>query len=329
VIFNLDVVMQNVAPSLNAHYPADVTVLAGNEASFTVFVTDEGFPKNHVFQWFVNGVAVPGATEPSYVRDTSGDKGQLSVWCEVTNKAGTTTSRYATLTVKKVTSLDSRYPADSSPFVGEIATFYIATTEFGYPASYTCQWYVNGVAVPGATGTSFNHIRTTEGTDTVYCVVTNDAGSVQSRVATFTAQRIYLYYYGDTCNAVSGGWVAARSAPSSDDYINGLALNSNHIQLVSKENQYSAACASGYAIDLSRHTRLNAVAYTSDTSGRSALWVSTQVDSYDVNAVAILGLPTSEQVISLDISNITSGHIVFSADGTVTNSTAVLAVWLG
>lgn len=327
MIFNIDLGMKNVTPSLNTQYPADVSVLVGKEASFTVFVTDEGYPKDHVLQWFVNGVAVEGATEPSYVRDTSGDKGQLSVWCEVTNKAGTTTSRHATLTVKKVTSLDSRYPADSSTFVGYIGTFSIATTEFGYPASYTCQWYVNGVAVPGATGTSFNHYRSLEGSDTVYCVVTNEAGSVKSRVATLTARRIYLYHYGDTCDGDSGGWVEALTSSSSKT---SLLKREDYLAINAKINSYDGGCGTGISFDLTKQTRLNAIAYTNDTSGRSAMFVSSQLNSFDVYALAAMLLPNSPQTISLDISNVVGGHVAFSAHGGNADcSTIIHSVWLG
>lgn len=327
MIFNIDLGMKNVTPSLNTQYPADVSVLAGNRASFTVFVTDEGFPKDHVLQWFVNGVAVPGATEPSYVRDTSGDKGKLSVWCEVTNKAGTTTSRIATLTVKKLTTLDTMHPSDTSTYVGFVPTFIIATTEFGYPASYTCQWYVNGVAVPGATGTSFQHYRTISGTDSVYCEVTNDAGTVRSRTATLKAEPLFLYNRGNTYDAFSGGWVEALTSSSSRTH---MELNSNHILITGKTNEYDGGCGTAASFDLSKQTRLNAIAYTSDPSNRSCMYVTTQLNNIDLNAVAAMVLPTTTQVISLDITNINAGHIAFSAHGgEASHSSEIIAVWLG
>lgn len=186
MIFNIGVGMKNVIATLDSNLPADVTVTSGDEAAFSVVITDAGVPKEHTFQWYVNDVAVEGATEETYVRDTSKDKGVISVWCGVTNKAGTAVSRKANLTVKKLPILDEKFPADASAIITKTAEFKVTVSEEGYPANYTYQWYVNKKAVDGATKASYTRTAPAVGTESVYCIVTNEAGSVQSRTATFT-----------------------------------------------------------------------------------------------------------------------------------------------
>lgn len=198
MIFNIEVGMKKVTASLDSGLPADVTVTAGGQATFKVVVTDEGFPKEHTFQWFVNETAIEGATGDTYTRDTSGDRGVISVWCEVTNKAGAAVSRRATLTVNKLPVLNASYPADASVTIAKPATFSVSIAEHGYPTNYRYQWYVNNVAVEDATGSSYTHIRTREGvgTDWIYCSVMNDAGFVHSRAATYTAVQEYIVKNG-------------------------------------------------------------------------------------------------------------------------------------
>lgn len=326
MIFNIEVGMKNVTASLDSSLPADVTVTAGGEATFKVVVTDEGIPKEHTFQWYVNDAAIEGATEDTYTRDTSGDKGQFSVWCEVTNKAGTTTSRRATLTVKKVPSLNSSYPKNVSKNVTENATFEVKISESGYPDAYTYQWYKDGKAVSGATKSSYTLSQTTEGTATVYCEVTNGAGTVKTRTATYTANRIYLYNKGDKCSAVTGGWVAARSSSSADGYINGLTFGDDYMSVISKNNEYSGGCGSSWAINLSKHTRLNVLA---NTDGSSWFGVSSQLSGFDTHTKATKSL-TGYTTTSLDISSVDSGHIVFYVSGSgASRATKVHSVWLG
>lgn len=186
MIFNIGVGMKNVTATLESSLPADVTVTSGTEVAFSVVVTDSGVPKEHTFQWYVNDVAVEGATEDTYVRDTSGDKGVFSVWCAVTNKAGTVVSRKANLTVNKLPVLVENYPADASAIIAKTAEFKVTVSEDGYPNEYAYQWYVDEKAVAGATESTYTRTAPAVGTEKIHCVVTNNAGSVQSRVATFT-----------------------------------------------------------------------------------------------------------------------------------------------
>lgn len=179
-------------PVLNTSYPKNVTVTSGTNATFKVEISEDGIPPDCTYQWYVDDTAVSGATSSSYTRSTSSDKGTYSVYCKVTNIAGTVTSRTATLTVNKTPVLNTSYPANTSVTIHNSVTCKVTVSTAGYPTSYTYQWYKGGSAVSGATSSTYKFTPTAVGTTKIYCVVTNDAGSVTSRTATITATALYL-----------------------------------------------------------------------------------------------------------------------------------------
>jgi hypothetical protein len=85
-----------VAPTVSQ--PASVTVPLGQTAAFTVSATGTGAL---IYQWFKNGVAIPGATSSSYTTPptVAGDTGSVFT-VSVSNSAGSATSGPATLTVQ-------------------------------------------------------------------------------------------------------------------------------------------------------------------------------------------------------------------------------------
>ena len=193
---------------LNPEYPKDVTMKSTDGAAvFKTEIAKHGRPDEYMYQWYVNGAAVAEANYEEYERDISGDKGQYIVWCEVTNKAGTVRTRTATLTVNRLPVLDKNYPADASTTIGNACEFKATISEEGYPAEYTYQWYVNGKAVEGATAASFTRTASVIGTESIYCVITNKAGSVQSRNASLSIEREYIVVNGYPVSGVFGYYV--------------------------------------------------------------------------------------------------------------------------
>lgn len=89
-------------PTLNENYPADVTIVesASGSATFYVSISTPGKPAEYTYKWYVNGSVVSGATSSSYTKTGLTSAATYSIYCEVTNKAGTVTSRVATLTVQ-------------------------------------------------------------------------------------------------------------------------------------------------------------------------------------------------------------------------------------
>lgn len=215
MIFNLDIVMKNTTVVLDSNYPEDATVIAGQDVTFKAVITDEGHPKEYTLQWYVNGTAIEDATGETYTRNTSSDKGVLSVWCEATNRAGTATSRRATLTVKRLPVLNESYPQNVSVTVAKSGTFEVKISKAGYPSSYTYQWYVNDKAVSGATKASYTRTAPSTGTEKIFCKVTNEAGTIQSRTATLTTEKEYVMKAG---KFVTGGTNAHADSPNSIVY---------------------------------------------------------------------------------------------------------------
>lgn len=318
---------------LNPDYPQDVvktvTPGASDTAVFQVVIAEKGRPEKYTYQWYANGEKVEGAQSDTYERDLTKDKGVYTVWCEVTNKAGTVRTREAKLTVKKVPVLNGSYPGDVTVTVGTDATFEVKIDDTGYPDAYTYQWYLNGTAVNGATKASFTHYRSLKGSDEVYCEVTNETGTVKSRVAKFTANRLYLYNYGDQCSGVSGGWVAAWSGSNSaSNYIKGITHESNRIWIHGKANEYVGGAGTNRKLDLSKHTKVTAIV----ASSAGYMRVASTISGFNNGTLASAYIPSTEQKeISIDISKISAGHIVFDAlaNDDQAFSTWVYSVWLG
>ena len=184
-------------PVLDEGFPADVEVAAGASATatFQCKIAEDGVPANYTYQWYKDGVAVDGANTAVYTLPAGSlsNAGSYSIYCTVTNDAGTATSRIATLTAKiwKPT-LNTSLPANVSVTAGTgaIATFSVGITTAGNPTNYTYQWYLNNSIWSGQTNSTLSltadWVNTHIGSHTIYCMVTNAAGSVQSRTAALT-----------------------------------------------------------------------------------------------------------------------------------------------
>lgn len=80
--------------------------------------------------------------------------------------------------------LDDTLPADASYVTGGSVVCNVLILGDYDPADYSYQWYVDNTAVIGATESSYTVNTTAVGTLTVYCNVTNQSGTISSRVAT-------------------------------------------------------------------------------------------------------------------------------------------------
>lgn len=89
-------------PVLNSSYPQNVTVTQAATviATFSVIISTPGKPAEYTYQWYINGSPISGATGATYTYNAYQAVGNYSIYCTVTNKAGTVTSRTATFTVR-------------------------------------------------------------------------------------------------------------------------------------------------------------------------------------------------------------------------------------
>ena len=169
----------NVAPAFTLQ-PANQTVTAGSPVTFTCTATGTPTP---AFQWKKGGVAIAGATNSSYMIATTvaGDAGNYTV--VATNTVSAVTSNTATLTVN-VAPAFTLQPASQAVTAGSPVTF--TATATGTPTP-TFQWKKGGVAIAGATGSSYMISSPVAGDAGNYTVVaTNSVSAVTSNIATLT-----------------------------------------------------------------------------------------------------------------------------------------------
>ncbi len=169
------------APTITTQ-PASQTVSAGSNVTFSVVATG-ATPLS--YQWQKDGTAISGATAASYTRSNvqAADAGNYAVL--VTNSAGSTTSSSAKLTVNGAAPTITTQPASQSVSVGAAAALTVAATGTT-PMSY--QWSKDGVAIAGATATTYSIASVTSASAGNYTVVvTNAYGSATSNSATLTA----------------------------------------------------------------------------------------------------------------------------------------------
>lgn len=74
----------------------DQTVARGTEVTCNVSIAGSGSPASCTYQWYRDGKPVEGKTKASYTFEMTGI-GRTEVYCEVTNSAGTVTTRTATI----------------------------------------------------------------------------------------------------------------------------------------------------------------------------------------------------------------------------------------
>jgi Right handed beta helix region len=172
------------APTITTQ-PTNQSVTAGQAASFLVAATGTA---PLAYQWRRNGVAISGATSPTYVTpaaSTSDNGAQFSVL--VSNSAGSVTSNNAILTVNAagVAPTITTQPTNQSVTAGQTASFFVAATGTA-PLAY--QWRRNGVAISGATSPTYvtPAASTSDNGAQFSVLVSNSAGSVTSNAAILT-----------------------------------------------------------------------------------------------------------------------------------------------
>jgi hypothetical protein len=162
--------------------PASWTMHVGQTKLFTATVS--GGTASFLYQWYMNGSAVSGATNATWTF-TPASAGSYAVYVEVTDAANVTaTSNTATATVNAALSV-SISPSSVTLNVDQPQLFTSSVSSGTSP--YTYQWYLDGIAVPGATFSSWTFTPTSAGSYTIYANVTDSVGvQTTSNTATVT-----------------------------------------------------------------------------------------------------------------------------------------------
>ncbi len=166
------------APAFSTQ-PVSQTATVGGSATFSVAVSGSPTP---TLQWRFAGVNLAGKTGTSLAL-TNIQAGSAGIYdCVATNSAGSTTSSSATLTVSAPAAPSIvAQPAPITSKAGSGAFFGVLAEGTGL--SY--QWMKNGVAIPGATKSSFAIAAVQAGDAGSYTVVVTSStgGSVTSASA--------------------------------------------------------------------------------------------------------------------------------------------------
>ena len=150
----------------------------------TLYATVYGGSGSYSYQWYLNGSAVPGATNFSWTFTPSSTGSDIVNVVASDSQGDVGTSKNASVTVNpKLTATIS--PTSASIPIGNSQTFTSNTT--GGTPTYSYQWYANGVAVSGATSSTWTFTPSSRGVYTVNLVVTDAANNaVTSNNATLT-----------------------------------------------------------------------------------------------------------------------------------------------
>jgi len=169
-------------PPVITQQPVNKSVCRGAGVVLTVAATGTPVP---TYQWRRNGMAISGATSPTYNIASAGvaDAGQYDVI--LTNVCESVASELATVEVRLPVSIDVQ-PTGSTVCQGQAAA--LAVTASGTPP-LTYQWKRNNVDIAGATESTYaipSAAAANSGTYTV--VVTNSCTSVTSQAAALTVK---------------------------------------------------------------------------------------------------------------------------------------------
>lgn len=302
-------------PVLSEKYPEDVSVaiIKGNttSATFKVEIAIPGSPAAYTYQWYVDGSPVEGATNSVYTISDIADTRKNTIYCEVTNKKGTVTSRIATLDVVQqyTPALDENYPADvtgASP--GGSATFEVKINTAGVPDSYTYKWFVDGNVVEDANSSTYKMDNLTFGSYSIYCEVTNKAGTVKTRTANLAVSK------GDLYN--SGIYNVAKATYGSGVSISG----SSPVVFEGSANVvYKGYLVLG-PIDITAISTISTAGTYGDTNDGamySVLYVAPNSTTHYSGATAITTLAVEKYTagaacnLSLNVSNLTGKYYVY------------------
>ena len=139
------------------------------------------------YQWYKDGVAIEGATESSYIISTAQESDTGKYIVRITNDVGSVDSTEASLAVYAMPEITvNGIESVTYARIEDNLTFSVSATGTA-PLSY--QWYKDGEAIAGATGTSYtiNSVKSDDA-GSYSVTVTNVAGSASAEV---TVLKVY------------------------------------------------------------------------------------------------------------------------------------------
>ncbi len=179
VVTSPGAVLNALAAPVITSYPTGRTVAQGSATSFVVVAQGESL----TYQWFFDGIAVPGATGSSLTLTNVQPNAAGSYSVKVSNAGGSISSASAQLTVNVRPAFLLQPESQSVPERG-VATFQVLASGT-VPVRY--QWYRNGSGLSGQTSTTLVLTNVTPAQAGTYTAnAANVAGNVSSASAVLT-----------------------------------------------------------------------------------------------------------------------------------------------
>ena len=205
--------------------PSNANVAAGSRVTFRVTASGEGVR----YQWYCrssasgkwNALNTSSAKSAALTLTTSAKQNGYQFFCAVTNDAGTTNTRAATLTIAADKPAITTQPSNVRVAAGNRVAFKVTAT--GEGLSY--QWYCRSSASGKWNALNTNSAKTATLSITTtakqngyqfYCAVTNAAGTTNSNAATLTitAGKPTITTQPANANVAAGSRVTFRVAAS-------------------------------------------------------------------------------------------------------------------
>ena len=178
--FSVSGTRSTTPPAITTDLPATAGVTVGVAEDFSIVATGATS-----YQWYKDDVAIEGATAATYSY-TAAAAGTVNIKCVASNTYGDTPSKVCAVTATApanppviTTNLEAAY----NVIKGQTKELSIVAED---ASSY--QWYLDGVAVEGATTDTYTFTAgsTIGATNEVYCAAINAAGTTNSATATIT-----------------------------------------------------------------------------------------------------------------------------------------------
>lgn len=159
------------APPTIVQQPSSLTAVMTNTATASFSVTAGGAGAPFSYQWLLNGVTLPGATDSTLIVDSLNPVKAGRYSAVVLNAGGGTLSSEATLTLlQPLTILTQPRPTGGRPGTNvTVSVAALSTTPLRY------QWYFNGNAIPGAAAATLQLSNLRLSDDGDYQVLVSDS----------------------------------------------------------------------------------------------------------------------------------------------------------
>jgi hypothetical protein len=161
-----------VAPPLSVSIPLSFVALDVGQSQLLTPTVSGGMPP-YSYQWYLNGLPVLDATGATWIFEPA-SAGFYFVYVNVTDSVGAIAiSNTVTVTADAAPTVSLAPAGQVALDVGQVQTFTASAS--GGVGTLSYQWYLGGVAVPDATGSTYAFTAASEGSFVVDVLVTDSA----------------------------------------------------------------------------------------------------------------------------------------------------------